>query len=114
MACVLIAAAAVLYCLWLIFGRVVHLMTWNLSFLSYRRSSSLWCTWILPLLTLMFGCLVTCGSHFCPYGLWSLDRRFRPLIGKFLDIPGRRVNGLWAHSFGSHGTCDLKRFLPLP
>src|SRR5258706_6093943 len=105
MACMLIAAVVVMFCLWLIFGRVVHLMTWNLSFLSCGRNSSLWCTWILPLLTLMFGCLVTCGSHSCPCDPWSLDRKFRTFIGRFLDIPGRRVNGLWAHSFGLHGAC---------
>src|SRR5258706_12502735 len=103
MACVLIAAIAVMYCLWLIFGRVVHLMTWKLSFFSCGRNSSLWYTWILPLLTLMCGCLVTCGSHSCLCGLWSLDRRFRTLIERFLDTPGRCENGLWANSFGLQG-----------
>src|SRR5258706_1628785 len=106
MAYVLIAADAVVYCLWLIFGRVARLMTWNLFSPSCGRSSSLWCTWIHPLLTLMFGCQVTCGSLFCPYGLWSLDWKFRNLIGEFLDTPGKHVNGLWAHSFGLLGACE--------
>src|SRR5258706_1252728 len=105
MACALIAAVAVLCYLWLISGRVVHLMTWNLSSPSCGRNSSLWCTWTHPLLTLMFGCLVTCGSHFCLCGLWSLDQKSRNLIGKFLDTPGGCVNGLWAHSFGLLGAC---------
>src|SRR5258706_16265253 len=105
MACVLIAAVAVMFYLWLIFGRVVRLMTWNLSSLSYRRNSKLWCTWFPPLLTLMFGCPVTCGSLSCPCDLWSLGQRFRTLIGKFLDTPGRRVSGLWARSFGLRGAC---------
>src|SRR5258706_787136 len=105
MACMLIAADAVVYCLWLIFGRVACRMTWSLSFPYYGRRSSPWCTWIHPLLTLMFGCLVMCGSLYCHCGLWSLDRKFRNLIGKFLDTPGKCVNGPWAHSFGLLGTC---------
>src|SRR5258706_3160549 len=105
MACVLITAVAVLFCLWLISGRVVRLMTWILSFLSCGRNSGLWCTWIRPLLTLMFGCLVTCGSLSWPCVLWSLDQRFQTLVGKFLGTPGKRVNGLSAHSFGLLGTC---------
>src|SRR5258706_1358036 len=103
MVCMLIAAIAVIFCLWLIFGRVALLMTWNLSFLSCGRSSSLWYTWILPLLTLMSGCRETCGSHSCPCALWSLVRRFQMFIGKFLDTPGRHVNGLLAPSFGLLG-----------
>src|SRR5258706_8060197 len=94
LACRLIAAAAVISCLWLISGRVAHLMTWPLSFPYYRKRSSLWFTWYPPLLTLMFGCLVTCGSRSCPCNLWNLGWRFRTLIGKFLDTPGKHENGL--------------------
>src|SRR5258706_4850856 len=105
MAYVLIAANAVVYCLWLIFGRIASLMTWNLSFPSCGRRSGLWCTWFHPLLTLMFGCQVICGSPFCLYGLWSLDRKLLYLIGKSLDTPGKHENGLWAHFFGLLGAC---------
>src|SRR5258706_2362388 len=105
LAYVLTDAVAVVCCLWLIFGRVACLMTWNLFTPSLKRNSGLWFTWTLPLLTLTFGCLVTCGSRSYLYGLWSLGQRSRKLTGKFSGTPGRCVSGLLDRSFGLLGAC---------
>src|SRR5258706_7402612 len=104
-ACVLIAANVVACCPWLIFGRAAGHMTWSLSIPSYGRSSNPWYTWTHPLLTLMSGSPVTCGSPSCHCVHWSLVRKFQTVIGRFSVTPGRLGSGLWALSCGLLGAC---------
>src|SRR5258706_11773215 len=84
-ACELTVAVVAPFYLWHIFGRDVGLMTWIPSIPYCGRSSTLWFTWLRPLLTLMSGSPVTCGSTSCHCVLWSLVLKLLPRIERSSD-----------------------------